>query len=342
MNIGRLKKILDERSEPSFRLAQILKAVYQDGILDFKQITTLPKEERASLAEDLPILSFQAEKVARANNKRSYKALLKLTDSNFIETVIMEMRANKWTACLSSQVGCPLGCAFCATGQIGFKRNLTSEEITDQVLFWRGFLKASKVAGRLTSIVYMGMGEPFLNWENVRQSIKDLTNNDLFGFGQRSLAISTAGIPAGIKKLAKEFPQINLAISLPTADNKKRSEMMPINQQYNLSSLHSALANYLEVTNRKVFIEYILMADENDNTEEANQLISYIKSFPKSYLMHVNLIIYNQTGGKFKSPANIIIERFKNYLLKNKIKVTVRKSLGAEIKAACGQLAGRE
>ncbi|MDP2860646.1 MAG: 23S rRNA (adenine(2503)-C(2))-methyltransferase RlmN [bacterium] len=345
MDISKLETTLKENNQPKFRLNQIKKAIYQDGVSSFSKITSLPKDLREKLNEELPILSFSVEKIL--DSKDAHKALLKLNDGNFIETVLISPKPKIWSVCVSSQVGCALGCDFCATGKMGFKRNLSSEEITDQVLFWKQYLNGfrnSKFEIRnydVSNIVYMGMGEPFLNWDNVRQSLKILMDKNLFAFGSRSISISTAGIPDGIKALAKEFPQINLAISLHFTTDEKRSKYMAINQQYNLGQLKTAIEEYIKQTKRKVFIEYLMIDNINDNIEDAENLVEFLKSIRSNYLLHVNLIRYHKTSGNFSSSSNNKIHKFKDYLDKNKISVTIRKSLGEEIFAACGQLAGK-
>jgi len=334
VDIQKLELFLKENDQPKFRLEQIKKAIYQDGINSFLDITALPKDLREALDKNIEILPFKLEKVLTSKDEKSYKALLKLKDGNLIETVLISPKPGLWSVCISCQSGCSLGCKFCATGQMGFIRDLTAEEISSQVLFWKQYLR--KI---ISNIVYMGMGEPFLNWENVKESLKTLTDKNLFNFGSRSISISTAGIPEGIEKMAKEFPQINLAISLHFADNKKREEFMAINKKYDLEEIKKAIQNYLEKTKRKVFIEYLMLDSINDNTEDADNLIKFLKSIDANYLLHVNLIRYNQTSETLKPSSNNKVHKFKEYLEKNNISVTIRKSLGDEINAACGQLA---
>lgn len=351
MNLQLLEKFLKEKGQPKFRLGQIKKAVYQDGASSFSEITTLSKDLREMLEKEISLLSFSAEKVLVAKNKQSMKALLRLSDGNLIETVLLsqgpssaEASAGK-SACISCQVGCQMGCRFCATGKMGFKRNLTSEEITDQILFWKQYLKANEASSSLSNIVYMGMGEPFNNWEEVSESIRILTDNDLFGFGSRSISVSTAGIADGIERMAKEFPQVNLAISLHFATDEKRDQFMPINKKDNLENLKAALKKYFELANRKVFLEYIMLEGMNDSPNDAFNLAKYIKSIGKLQLLHVNLIRYNTisdlpAGGLVPSSRDRT-ERFKAELERMGIPVTIRKSLGEEIQGACGQLAGK-
>jgi len=349
VDIKKLEQILKDNNQPKFRLEQIQKAIYKDGISVWTEITTISKELREILEKEVEILSFEVEKVLVAKDGQSIKALLKLSDSNHIETVLMSPRLDTWTACISSQVGCPLGCAFCATGKGGFKRNLTAEEITDQVLFWKQYLKKfqnSKLKIKncdISNVVYMGMGEPFLNWEEVKKSVEDLINPKMFEIGSRSISISTAGVQGGIEKFLEEFPQVNLAISLHFADNEMRSRYMPANKAYDLEKIKETLKNYFQKSKRKIFIEYIMFDGLNDSIEDAKKLAEYLNSIGNSYLLHVNLISYNNSPAgelrEFKSSSGNKIEKFKSYLLQNKINVTVRKSLGQEIQGACGQLA---
>lgn len=346
MDINKLEKILGENGEPKFRLAQIKKAIFQDGFSSFNEITNIAKGLREILEKEIDILSFEPIKILKSSDNRSIKALLKLKDGNLIESVLISPKPGDWSACISSQVGCPLGCKFCATGSGGFKRNLTSEEITDQVLFWKQYLtlNPSPYKGEgdnVDTIVFMGMGEPFLNWDKVSQSLKDLTNPELFGFGSRSISVSTAGVPEGIEKLSEEFPQMNLAISLHFATDEERNKYMPINKKYNLENLREALKKYFSHCNRKVFVEYILLENTNDSQADADNLIKYLKSIGKTHLLHVNLIRYNSTFDMLKpSPAGVARE-FKEYLSRNGISATIRKSLGSDIAGACGQLAGK-
>jgi 23S rRNA (adenine(2503)-C(2))-methyltransferase len=345
MNLETLEKFLKDNSQPKFRLEQILKAVYRDGASSFLDISTIPKDLKEELNKEIKILSFDAEKILISKDKRSTKALLKLNDGNKIETVLLSARAGEYTVCVSSQVGCLLNCAFCATGKAGFKRNLTAEEISDQVLFWKEFMRINskfKIQNsKLTNVVYMGMGEPMLNLEAVEKSIGELIDPKIFAMGSRSISVSTVGIPEKIEDFWKKFPQINLAISLHFADNDARSCWMPINKKYNLESLRAVLQNYFKNNKRKIFLEYIMFENINDSLGDAEKLIVYLQSIGNVYLLHINLISYNITSGNFRSSSKDTIIKFRNYLLKNKVNVTIRKSLGVDIAGACGQLAGK-
>jgi 23S rRNA (adenine(2503)-C(2))-methyltransferase len=341
MDLNKLGELLGSEKVPLYRLDQIKKAIFRDGVSSFLEISTLPKDFREELNVKIKLLSFYPEKMLKSLDGKSFKSLLKLADGKYVETVLISPMLGVWSACVSSQVGCPMGCQFCATGQDGFERNLTCEEITDQILFWRQYLKKNKIGGIFSNIVFMGMGEPFLNWKEVSKSIKDLTDPKLFGFGSRSISISTVGIKGGIENLAKVFPQINLAISLHFGDNKRRSQYMPINKAYNLNDLKNSISYYFRKTKRKIFLEYIMLKDLNDSRKDADDLIKFIKAVDSSYLLHVNLIKYNETSGKFMSSTGVKINEFKNYLISKGINVTIRKSLGEDIQGACGQLAGK-
>ena len=349
MDIKKLEQLLKDNNQPKFRLEQIKKAIYQDGISTWAEITTISKELRELLNKEIKILSFKSEKVSASRDGNSAEVLLELEDGSFVESVLISPKPNSWSVCVSCQVGCPIGCKFCATGKMGFKRNLTTEEITDQVLFWKQYLKKFKISNLkfkindVSNIVYMGMGEPFLNWDQVSESIKILTDKKLFGFGSRSLSVSTAGIVEGIERMAREFPQVNLAVSLHFTDDNKRSQFMPINRKCNLESLKKALQEYFQITKRKVFLEYIMLENVNDSREDAKKLADYIKSIGNSHLLHVNLIRFNPTPETSResivpsSKNNIYL--FKKELEKYHISATIRKSLGEEVRGACGQLA---
>jgi 23S rRNA (adenine(2503)-C(2))-methyltransferase len=348
MNNKEIKNYLNEKKMPDYRWRQIKTAVYKDGCLKFGQISNLPKALSVDLDEKFSILPFRILSLSKSNNEASFKAVLELKDKNIIETALISPKDKIWTACVSSQAGCPMGCAFCATGDNGFKRNLNSEEISGQVLFWKGFLRGNYeefLAGEkaaLSNVVYMGMGEPFLNWPEVRISLIALMDEEGLGFGARSISVSTIGIPEGMKKLANEFPQVNLAISLHSADNEIRSSLVPANKAYDLTRIKKAVENYLIKTNRKVFIEYIMISEVNDSVKNAEQLAEYLKSFEKYYLLHVNLIAYNDIGCGFVPSPRKQLQIFKGVLSKKGIKTTIRKSLGEDIAAACGQLAGKK
>ena len=342
MDIKKINIFLEENKLPKFRLKQILKAVYADSVSSFSEISTLPKDLREKMDKEVDILSFEAEEIQSDKKDGSQKVLLKLSDGNFIETVLMPgVIENHWTACISSQVGCAMACAFCATGNMGFKRNLSYEEIIDQVLFWKQYLVKNKPEDNLSNIVYMGMGEPFMNWDEVSKSIHKLLDESLFNFSARHISVSTSGLADKIKRFAKEFPQLNLAVSLIFPNDEDRSKHMPVNKKFNLKDLTQAINYYLMTTNRKIFLEYVLFEGINDEEANAQELAQFIKHIEKKQLVHINLIRYNTTDSKFKSTSREKTVAFQKYLSKYKIFSTIRKSIGGEINAACGQLAGK-
>ncbi|MBI4667905.1 MAG: 23S rRNA (adenine(2503)-C(2))-methyltransferase RlmN [Elusimicrobia bacterium] len=299
---------------------------------------SVPEARRVPLGLQTSQTSGMGLRSGAAKDGKAYKARLGLTDGKKIESVIMRSAKDSWSVCVSSQVGCALKCSFCATGQMGFSRNLTAEEISDQVLFWKQHLRKNGLGGRVGSVVFMGMGEPMLNFEALKKSIRTLTDPQLFALGRRSISVSTAGIPSGIDRFAQEMKQINLAVSLNAANDKLRSRLMPVNKSYPLGLLFNSLERYFKKNNRKVFLEYVLLAGENDSPEQAKELAYLIRRLEYARLIHVNLIVWNQTATSHKKPDSEAAEKFMNVLDSHGINVTIRKSLGEDIAAACGQL----
>ncbi len=340
MDFGKLEQIL--ANEPGFRLKQAQKAIFQDLIEDWNEAVVLPLSLRQKLAEVLP-LPIRAETIVAADHK-TVKALITLTDGLKVETVLMRY-PDRNTVCVSSMVGCPLACEFCATGKMGFKRNLEAEEIVEQVLFFKRYLKSACPAmakkSPLCGVVFMGMGEPFLNYDNVMAAIRILNSKDGFNIGSRHISISTVGIVEGIEKLAKEPLQLNLAISLHASNDNLRSKIMPLaSKKYPLGSVLAAVKSYLKDTNRKVMFEYIMIKGINDSLAQATELTKLLSIFPKKLFM-INLIIYNPTD-VFKPSLPKKVEEFKLVLGEQGIEVVERYRFGQGIKAACGQLAARE
>jgi len=341
MNLKKIEKILDK--EPSFRLKQIKKAVFQDLIADWNEITTLPHNLRQNLQEISPIIKLKPEKILTSKDNQTIKVLFELEDGFKIESVLMrhsssmEDRSGRNTVCISSQVGCAMNCQFCATGQQGFKRNLFDWEIVEQVLFFARLLGKDKE--KINNVVFMGMGEPFLNYENVLEAIKVLNDKNGFNLGSRHISISTCGIVEGIKKFAKESLQVNLAISLHAPNNELRSKLMPINDAYPIEKILEAVDEYIEKTKRRVMFEYLMMDGVNDSPFLAQNLAKILKK----PLHFVNLISFNPIGhSEFKPSPGWKIKKFKEVLEKAGISVTQRHRFGKEIKAACGQLAGEK
>jgi len=331
MNLENLKIVLV--NEPKFRFKQVYKAVFEDLIGNWSDNTTLPINLREKLNNECP-LEINAE-IFGSEKSETVKALITLEDDEKIETVLMKHEDGRATVCVSSQVGCAMGCSFCATGTMGLKRNLKTAEIVEQVLFWQRFLKTQKTKPKhITNVVYMGMGEPFLNYDNVIESIKMINDKDIFNIGARHISISTSGIIPTIEKFTKEKMQINLAISLHATNNKLRSELMPVNNQFPLKKLMEAVEKYVEIRSRQVMFEYLMIGGVNDTEYHAKELVELMKN----PLYMVNLIRYNPTG-KYKPSTSAAIRKFKNILLRAGVKVTQRHTFGTDIDAACGQLA---
>lgn len=335
MNIIKIEKFLRNNKKPGYRLKQIKKAVFGDLIENWREAKTLPEELRLTLEKDFPIFGLELVKLLESKNKDSVKAIFKLKDGNIIEAVLMKHKNGRNTICVSSQAGCAMECGFCATGRLGLKRNLTSEEIIDQVLHFARSLK--KKGQKVNNVVFMGMGEPFLNYDNLIEAIKILNNKDGFNLGIRHISISTCGIIPGIKKFADENLQCNLAVSLHAADDKTRTKLMPINATYPLTDLMQAVDDYIKKTNRKVMFEYLLIEKVNDSPEDARKLGDLMKN----NLYHVNLIKYHKTGGQYKPSSESHRLKFFDLLKKSGVSVTFRVSFGEDILAACGQLGGR-
>ncbi|HNX10900.1 MAG TPA: 23S rRNA (adenine(2503)-C(2))-methyltransferase RlmN [bacterium] len=331
MDLSLLDKILI--AEPKYRRAQARRAVFHEFISSWEEATNFSKDWRLKLAAEFPLEI--AAKISATADRHAQKALIKLADGNKIETVLMSHSDGRRTVCLSSQVGCPLGCRFCATGSMGFKRNLSYSEIIIQALFWARQLKTK--GEKISNIVFMGMGEPFLNYDAVMKAVDILNDPDFFNIGARQISISTVGIIPGIKQLAKEKRQLNLAISLHAASDHKRSKLIPANEKYPLDQILKAVDDYILKTKRRVMFEYILMSGVNDGVEDAKALAQLMQR----PLVFVNLIKYNQTG-KFRPSSTRQMEEFKKILETGGVVVTCRFRLGDRIAAACGQLAGKE
>ena len=336
MNLEALTKVLS--TEPKYRISQAKEWVFQKGITDWEQASNLPKELRERLKAEVS-LEIRAKPIV-SSDKKTTKVLITLTDGLAIEAVLMRHGKGRNTVCVSSQVGCAGGCAFCATGKMGFKRNLEPQEIVEQVLYFARIL--AKEEQRVGSVVFMGMGEPLLNYENVLHAIKILNTKDGLNIGARHISISTVGISDGIRALA-DFPlQVNLAISLHAPNNTLRNTLVPLNKTYPIGEVFSAIDEYIEKTNRRVMIEYLLIKHVNDEEEHAVELAKLIKSMDKP-LVFVNVIKYNPNEIPGFVPSETKqIEKFKRALWHQKITVTERYRFGQEIKGACGQLATAE
>ncbi|MBP9817355.1 23S rRNA (adenine(2503)-C(2))-methyltransferase RlmN [Candidatus Shapirobacteria bacterium] len=339
MNLPQVQAFLKESGQPDYRFRQISKNYFSGRYQSFLEMTDLPLNLRESLNTNSPLLSVTLDKIIDSPN--THKARLTLSDGKQIETVLMDY--GSWsTVCVSSQVGCALGCTFCATGKMGFTRNLTPEEIVDQIIFWKYYLHKSKVGASLAEahegglrIVFMGMGEPFLNFDNFVSATTIINSPEGLNIGQRKMSVSTAGVVPGIKKFMELDTQINLAISLHSADQATRAQMMPIARQYTLDELIPAIKDYADKTNRQVFFEYLLAKNINDTPFHLDLLIDLMSQHKLFYL---NLIPLNPIKGGLTPSAQSTLNNFETELTRHHINYSIRQSLGQSAASACGQL----
>lgn len=330
--------ITGELGLPRFRAGQIWKWIWQKGSGTFSEMTDLSKDLRERLPEIFTIRPIRLDKIQRSNDG-TIKSRFQLYDGHLIESVLIPVPSeNRYTVCVSSQVGCSLSCKFCATGQMNRVRNLDPGEIYDQV-FQVNEQSREHFGHPLTNIVFMGMGEPLLAYKPVMTSIERITAPDGLNMSPKRITVSTAGIAKMILKLADDSVKFNLALSLHAADDNKRNEIMPINEQNNLEVLQSALTQFYHKTHNKITLEYIAFQDFNDGIEDADNLARFCQAFP----VVVNIIEYNPIAGfdMVKSNADKI-NRFAGRLSSRGVSVTVRRSRGKDIDAACGQLANKD
>ncbi len=354
LTLSSLTTILKGWNEPAYRAKQVWQGLYHHLYNSPDQFTNLPKSLRDKLAESLSFSPFTIKTSLDSSDGQTRKTLFELPDGNLIEAVLMRYgdpadnpqiatsltgswRAAKTrrTLCISTQAGCAMGCVFCATGQMGFKRHLTAGEIVAQVMYYANMLKAEDSV--VTNIVFMGMGEPFHNYENSMAAIDRLNDPDGYNFGARRFTISTVGLVPQIKKFADEQRQVNLAVSLHAADDESRLEMMPVNKRYNIDEVIGACRYYVEKTHRRVTFEWALINGVNDSPEVAKKLAARLKGL----ICHVNAIPLNPTTGYAGKPTNR--DRaiaFKDTLEQAGIPCTIRMRRGIDIQAGCGQLAG--
>ncbi len=332
----RVEEYLKKISSPGFRNKQFKKAFYQEAITDFDQITPFPKSLREELKANVEFSSLEEVKKLVSDKGNTVKVLfkVKLLNKN-IESVLMRHEDGRNTVCVSCMVGCPVGCTFCATGKLGFKGNLNSEQIVDQVMYFARILK--KENQKVTNVVYMGMGEPMLNLSSVEESIKILNDPDGFNLGQRKITVSTSGIIAPLKKFIDKGFRVKLAISLHAPSQELRESIMPIAKANPLKSLFELLGQYEELTNKRITYEYIMINNVNDQPSHAERLGKLLKG----RLAYVNLIPYNSVKGvKYDKSTKENITNFKLILDKYGVYNTIRVTMGEDVNAACGQLAG--
>ena len=323
-----LKKELENIGEKKFRAEQIFKWLYVEKVKEFDEMTNLSLELREKLKNEYDICNFKILRKQESSDGTK-KYLFDVLDGNAIESVLMEYHHGR-TICVSSQIGCKMGCKFCASTGLKFARNLTAGEIVEQIL-----AVEQDTGYKISNVVFMGIGEPFDNYDNVMQAIKIINNQKGLSIGARHISISTSGLVPMIYKFADEELQCTLSISLHATNDEKRSEMMPINNRYNIKELMEACKYYIEKTNKRISFEYALAKDNNDNLDDAKELVKLLKGM----LCHVNLIPINKIeNGKYTKSSNENIIRFRDYLNEKGITATIRRELGSDIDAACGQL----
>ncbi len=328
-------KLVNIGIEP-YRAKQIHQAVFKEGKSEYVEMTTIPATTKKKLQNELPILSLRLVKNSISTDGTVQKALFATKDEGKLESVLMRFADGRLSVCVSSQIGCQLGCKFCATGTMKFGRNLTYEEIADQVLYFAQIL--AKENKKISNIVFMGMGEPFMNYSNVIKAITFINDPNALAIGARHITISTSGICEGIEKLSTEPLQVNLAVSLHAPNQDLRQKIMPIARKYHLNQLMKALNEYLMRTKRRVSYEYVMLKNINDHPTEAYELAELVKD----QLCHINLIPYNKTDIESMSGSDKdTIRKFRDIIKEKGIPVTIRVTIGQEIDAACGQLANK-
>ena len=331
-NLDKLKEELVALGEKPYRAEQIYKWIMQDNVTSFDDMTNISIDLRNKLKEnfDLHVFNILQKQVSKDGTK---KYLFDVLDGNAIESVLMEYK-HGLTICVSSQIGCKMGCKFCASTGVKFARNLTSGEIIEQLL---AIERDENV--KISNLVFMGIGEPLDNFDNIMNAIEILNNPKGINMGARHISISTSGLVPKIYDLADRKMQCTLSVSLHSASNEKRSQMMPVNNVYNIEELMKACRYYIEKTNKRISFEYALAKENNDNLDDAKELAKLLKGM----LCHVNLIPINKIeNGKYTKSTNENIIKFRDYLNEKGIVATIRRELGSDIDAACGQLRKKE
>ena len=324
-----IQALTDRLGFKKFRASQIASWLYKTPVMSIDEMTNLSLEERKILKEKASVTELVAEGRKSSSEKGTSKHLFRTADGLFAEAVKIGS-GSKATICVSSQLGCGLGCTFCATGSLGPGRNLSVDEILAQVAYFM-----SKGKDSIGNIVFMGMGEPLLNYSNVMRAIKIMNSPEGMGIGIRRITISTCGIPDKIRKLAGEGLDFNIAVSLNASDDKKRSMLMPINDTYRIKEVLNSVDNYIQRTNRRVTFEYVMIKGVNDSIKDAKDLLELLEG----RLCHVNLIPFNRfKGSDFVPTTRQRADLFAQILVHGGVNATIRKSRGSDISAACGQL----
>lgn len=331
-NLEELKEEMLLIGEKAYRAEQIFKWIFVENVISFDEMTNLSLELREKLKQNYTLGIYKIIRKQESSDGTK-KYLFDILDGNAIETVLMKYK-HGYSICVSSQVGCKMGCKFCASTGIAWIRNLSSGEIAEQIL------AVQRDTGiKVSNVVFMGIGEPFDNFDNVLNAIKIINNQKGLSIGARHISVSTCGLVPKIYEIADMDLQCTLSISLHATNNEKRSAMMPVNNRYDIEELMKACRYYIEKTNKRISFEYALAKDNNDNLDDAKALVKLLKGM----LCHVNLIPINKIeNGKFDTSTNENIMRFRDYLNEHGIVATIRRELGDDIDAACGQLRRKE
>lgn len=328
LKYSELEAFVLELGEKKFRAKQIFEWMHK-GVRSFDEMKNISKDLKEKLSEkaDLEALELETVQVSKKDGTRKY--LFRLSDGEFVESVLMRYSYGN-TVCISTQAGCRMGCAFCASCEGGLIRNLTSGEILDQVL-----AVSKDIGEKVDNVVVMGVGEPFDNYDNLTGFIDNINDKNGFNMGMRSITVSTCGLVPEIKRFAKEYPQVTLAISLHAPNNELRNRLMPVNRKYELKTLLAACREYVKITNKRITFEYILIEGVNDTEKQVKELADILKGL----LCHINLIPFNGVIGKeFVATKREKAEDFKETLKELGFEATVRRELGSDIDGACGQL----
>jgi 23S rRNA (adenine2503-C2)-methyltransferase len=330
LSLKELELVFKGWGVPTYRAQQVFSWIYERGAHTFEQMSNLPLDLRLKLKDNFYTLSLKIAKILRSQDGTA-KFLFELKDKNFVEAVSIPVK-ERITACLSTQVGCKFACKFCASGLLGFKRNLTCGEIIEELLYLKQNLKQANI----THAVFMGIGEPFENYDNVLKAIRIINSKYSFNIGARRITVSTSGVVPAIKRLADENLQIELSISLHASDDKTRALLMPINKKYPLKELILACSEYIKKTGRQITFEYVLINKINSDLQNARKLSTILKGLK---LCKVNLIPANPIEElKIEPPKEAEVLLFRDYIIRQGINVTLRRPRGRDIEAACGQL----
>ena len=329
-----IAEVLAELGEPAYRSRQVYEALTRQLATGFAEMTALPAGLREALAGRLTPLSLTPAETRTAADSRTSKTVFAAADGQPVEAVLMRY-PKRATVCVSTQVGCAVGCPFCASGRLGLRRSLTAEEIVDQVFHFARLLRADGRA--VTNVVFMGMGEPFHNYDETMRACRLLNDPAGFGLGARAISVSTVGVVPEIDRFAEEPLQLNLAVSLHAGTDELRDRLVPLNRTYPLDDVFAACARYVRRTHRKLFFEYVVLRGVNDDDEQVSWLARRVR--PPHF--HLNLIPYNPTGAPFAVADAAAVRSLHERLVAVGVSCTVRRSPGADIDAACGQLALR-